>query len=69
MKYNPPLFGVAFFDYMRPFGNRSRIGCGKVVLSMKLGDFVDRKLFLRLPSMKSGKIVDGSVADKKETPI
>lgn len=23
---------------------------------------------MRLPSMKSGKIVDGSVADKKETP-
>lgn len=23
---------------------------------------------LRLPSMKSGKIVDGCVADKKETP-
>ena len=36
--------------------------------STKKSVFVDGMLFLRLSSMKSGKIVDGSVADKKETP-
>ena len=37
--------------------------------STKKSVFVDGRLFLRLSSMKSGKIVDGRVADKKETPF
>ena len=41
------------YDHLRPVGNRSLIGCGKVVLSMKLGDFVDWKLFLRSPAIKT----------------
>ena len=36
--------------------------------SIKTVDFVDRKLFLRLLSIKSGVFVDGNVTDKKETP-
>ena len=54
-------------DHLRPIDNRSLIGCGKVVLSMKLGDFVDWKLFLRSPAIKTaffmaGKVFSTSVA-------
>ena len=37
--------------------------------SIKTVDFVDRKLFLRLLSIKSGVFVDGNVTDQKETPL
>ena len=40
-------------DHLRPIDNRLLIGSGKVVLSMKLGDFVDWKLFLRSPAIKT----------------
>ena len=43
---------------LRPIGNRSLIGCGQVVLSIKMGDFVDRKMFLRSPSRKKAVFLD-----------
>ena len=40
------------YDHLRPIDNRPLIGSGKVVLSMKLRDFVDWKLFLRSTAIK-----------------
>ena len=57
------------YDHLRPVGNRSHIGCGLVVPSMKMGVFVDRKLFMRLPSIKKAVFMDGKVADKKRDTL
>ncbi len=46
------------YDHLRPNDHWSLIGSGKVVLSMKLGDFVDWKLFLRSPSRKKDVFLD-----------
>jgi len=43
---------------LRPIGNRSHIGCWQVVLSIKMGDFVDGKMFLRSLSRKKAVFLD-----------
>ena len=47
------------YDYLRTIGNKSHIGRRMVVLSIEMGNFVDRKLFLRLPSIIKAVFLDG----------
>ena len=47
------------YDYLRTIGNKSPIGRRMVVLSIEMGNFVDRKLFLRLPSIIKVVFMDG----------
>lgn len=57
------------YDHLRLIDNRSLIGCGKVVLSMKLGDFVDWKLFLRSPAIKTAFFMAGKVFSRSVAKI
>ena len=57
------------YDHLRPIDNRSLIGCGKVVLSMKLGDFVDWKLFLRSSAIKKAVFMAGKVYSRSVAKI
>ena len=57
------------YDHLRPIDNRSLIGCGKVVLSMKLGDFVGWKLFLRSPAIKKAVFMAGKVYSRSVAKI
>lgn len=52
MKYFRHSSEWLFCDPLRPIPNRSLIGCGIVVLSMKMGDFVEGKLCLRSVARK-----------------
>ena len=63
---------VYHYDSVWPsarIGSRSPIRRGKVVLSMKLGDFVDWKLFLGSPAIKTAFFMAGKVFSRSVAKI